>query len=181
MSCYTPGVRLCVRNILGKIVTDANLTIYSVLFPSLLSHTYYSSLSLLRMHKLHSPIFYPPPLVLQMHNFLFFFQNLLSPTVTLIHPSFSCFSSTLLQIHKLHFSISLLLIFVVVSCSRILSPLSNKRKQEVRQLNICLLAMLLAFSSKQSTEHVLASFVASYVCSSSAHTRLTDQGKNNRV
>ena len=108
-------------------------------------------------------------------------SSLLLWTITLFHPSFSCFSSTLLQMHKLHFSISLLLIFVVVSCSRILSPLSNKRKQEVRQLNICLLAMLLAFSSKQSTEHVLASFVASYVCSSSAHTRLTDQGKNNRV
>ena len=57
----TPGVRLCFRNIfsVGDIVTDAHLTMYSVLFHSLFSvfsHTYYSSLSLLQMHKLHSLI-----------------------------------------------------------------------------------------------------------------------------
>ena len=70
----TPGVRLCFRNIfsVGDIVTDAHLTMYSVLFPSLFSHTYYSSLSLLRMHKLHSPILYLSLLLLRMHNFLFF-------------------------------------------------------------------------------------------------------------
>ena len=81
VSGNTPSVRLCFRNIfsmgyivtdahpssisltvmdsMGKIVTDAHLTVYSVLFPFLLSHTYYSSLSLLRMHKLHFPILYP--------------------------------------------------------------------------------------------------------------------------
>ena len=66
----TPGVRLCFRNIfsVGDIVTDAHLTMYSVLFPSLFSHTYYSSLSLLQMHKLHSPILYLSLLLLRMHN-----------------------------------------------------------------------------------------------------------------
>ena len=56
VSCHTPGVRLCFRNIfsVGTIVTDAHLTMYSVLFPSLFSHIYYSSLSL--MQKLHSHI-----------------------------------------------------------------------------------------------------------------------------
>ena len=78
---YSPhpsSISLTVMDSMGKIVTDAHLTMYSVLFPSLLSHTYYSSLSLLWMHKLHSPIFYLPPLVLQMHNF-FFSSRISSP------------------------------------------------------------------------------------------------------
>ena len=81
---YSPhpsSISLTVMDSMGKIVTDAHLTMYSVLFPSLLSHTYYSSLSLLRMHKLHSPILYPSLLLLRMHNFPFLLYYIFPITV----------------------------------------------------------------------------------------------------
>ena len=112
---YSPhpsSISLTVMDSMGKIVTDAHLTVYSVLFPFLLSHTYYSSLSLLRMHKLHSPIFYLPPLVLQMHNFFFLPESPLPYCYT--YPSF-------LQLLLLHTvtdpQITLLYLLITNICS----------------------------------------------------------------
>ena len=134
---YSPhpsSISLTVMDSMGKIVTDAHLTMYSVLFPSLLSHTYYSSLSLLRMHKLHSPILYPSLLLLRMHNFLYFFQNLLFPTV-MDNYTFPSFLQLLLLHTVTDAQITLLYLLIYVIFVGVIPP--PPPKCEMSQLRMC--------------------------------------------
>ena len=87
---------LCFRNIfsVGKIVTDAQLTMYLVLLPStlltlrtsLFNHTYYFPLAV-KDAQMTLPILHPSLLLLRMHNLHFLF---LIPA----YPPLHCFGCT---------------------------------------------------------------------------------------